>query len=126
MTRNRQLVYETLRQSCSHVTADEIYLKLKRENHRMVYATVYNCLNYLIDQKMIRKISLSGQADRYDWNLKPHDHFICRKCGCISDVPFVKSIDETSKIEGNLIENYETIYHGICQNCLKEQFEEEK
>lgn len=51
----------------------------------MVLATVYNNLNRLLQEDLIRKISVEGMPDRYD-RIQRHDHLVCRACGKLMDI----------------------------------------
>lgn len=84
----------------------------------MVFSTVYNCLNFLVDNKYIRRIHIANNSDRYDRNLKPHDHFICRKCNNVIDEDSIFSFSNQFDKHANKIESYELIYQGICFKCL--------
>lgn len=118
MTKQREQVLKIIQSAEQHPSVEEIYMQLKKQNVRMVYATVYNSLNYLVEHHYIRRIHIPGQADRYDWNLQPHDHFICKRCGMIADVPSNESVEQFVDFNGNRIEGYEIIYHGLCRQCL--------
>lgn len=72
MSRYAELILELINQSQGHMTAEQIFLELKKTEPRIVQATVYNNLNALCQEGLIRKLSLEGSPDRYDkiqWNL---------------------------------------------------------
>lgn len=118
MTANSKLILEIINSSSEHLTAEQIYLKLKDTPSRMVMATVYNNLNALFQQGSIQKVSLEGQPDRYD-KVYRHDHLICRKCGKITDLSLE---DLTRKIEAETrisIESYDLKVFYICEECKK-------
>ena len=82
MSRYAELILELINQSQGHMTAEQIFLELKKTEPRIVQATVYNNLNALCQEGLIRKLSLEGSPDRYDKILR-HDHLVCRKCGAL-------------------------------------------
>lgn len=59
MSRYAELILELINQSQGHMTAEQIFLELKTEP-RIVQATVYNNLNALCQEGLIRKLSLEG------------------------------------------------------------------
>lgn len=59
------------------MTAEQIFLELKKEEPKVVLATVYNNVNGLCREGRIRRISVEGQPDRYD-KIQRHDHLVCR------------------------------------------------
>lgn len=117
MTKQRKRVLDVLKNSCMHLTADQIFTILKEEGESMVFATVYNSLNYLVDNGYIRRLHIHATTDHYDGNLMPHDHFFCNKCGSVIDIPSTKMNLKKVDTE-NQIESYEMIYYGICKTCL--------
>ncbi len=49
-------------------------------------ATVYNCLETLLECKLIRQVNFERESTRYEPNMKPHAHFYCDKSGQVVDV----------------------------------------
>ena len=119
MTKQRKLVYEVLKKQCRHLTADEIFTILKDEGEKLVFATVYNSLNYLVSNGYVRKIHTPSGADCYDGNLMPHDHFICGKCGGVIDVKSIKRNLNKVELGNNRICSCETTYYGVCEHCVE-------
>ena len=48
-------------------------------------ATVYNTLNWLKQEGMIKEVFEAGCV-RFDPNTEHHHYFVCRKCGKVEDV----------------------------------------
>lgn len=118
MTKNGKLILAIIEASRDHLTADEVFIKAKEKNDKIVLATVYNNLNMLYEQGLIRKIHMQNGPDRFD-RLVKHDHLICAKCGKISDA-FIKDI--TPMIEKSLnikILSYDLQISYICEDCKK-------
>ena len=87
MTQNGKLILDIVMNSNAHLTAEQIFLQLKQTAPKIVLSTVYNNLNTLCEQGMLRKVSIEGSPDRYDKNTK-HDHLVCKQCGALSDKTF--------------------------------------
>ena len=118
MTRYEKKIFNIINTSHSHMTIDEIYNTLKKEEPKVVLATVYNNVNKLVQSGKVAKLSIEGQIDRYDKTLK-HDHLICSMCGKISDYKFS---DLTAKLEeelGEVIEGYDLRIRYVCPECRK-------
>lgn len=116
MTRNAKLILAMIETSTDHLTAEEIYLRLKEENNRVVLATVYNNLNALYEQNLIRKISIEGSPDRYDKIIR-HDHLICRECGKISDIALDDLTEKLHAATGEDVLSYDLKISYICPAC---------
>ncbi len=85
MGRYAELILELVNQSKGHMTAEQIFLELKKTEPKVVQATVYNNLNTLCQEGRIRKLSIESSPDRYD-KIRKHDHLVCRNCGALSDI----------------------------------------
>ena len=120
----REKIYNLLRSTDTHPTADWIYGKLKSEFPKLSPGTVYRNLSILLNQKKIKKIRNGSTFDRYEANMSLHYHMICRNCGSISDIdiPSCKDIVEsTQKLTGFSIESFQIEFYGVCQKCQKKK-----
>ena len=116
MTRYAQQILDIINESTDHLTAEMIYLRLNASNSRVVLATVYNNLNLLYEQDMVRKVSVEGYPDRYDKVIK-HDHLVCKKCGALSDI---RLTDLTAQLQAQIPEeiiSYDLKINYICPSC---------
>lgn len=122
MTKNAEQILKIINNSDEHLSAEQIFLRLKENNQGVVLATVYNNLASLYKQGLIRKLSVEGYPDRYD-NIQPHDHLICRNCGKLSDILLE---DLTEKIQKQIafpILSYDLKVNYLCEDCLKKESE---
>ena len=85
MTKYGTKILEIVSASRSHMTAEEIFYALRQTYPTVVLATVYNNLNRLWQEDLIRKVSVEGMPDRYDRILR-HDHLVCKSCGRLLDI----------------------------------------
>ncbi len=86
VTTQRLAVYRALAEDPSHPTADAIYQRLRSAMPALSPATVYRVLEALVRDGLLRRVSTTGGAGRFDPNLTPHQHLICRVCGRMTDV----------------------------------------
>lgn len=117
MTKQRALIYQIVKESSRHLTAEEIFALALAKMPSIVRATVYNNLNALTEQGLIRRVKAFGQPDRYDRNLSEHDHLICEGCGKISDITIGDLKQELSERAGIEITGYELNLHYLCPAC---------
>ncbi len=117
MTRQRQLVLDIINSSCAHPTAEQIFFIAKETMPTIVMATVYNNINALTEQGLIRRVSVHGEPDRYDNVIIPHEHLKCDVCGEISDVFMGDFFDELREKSGFQLTSYELNLHYICDKC---------
>jgi Fe2+ or Zn2+ uptake regulation protein len=120
MTKNAEYILEIINSSNSHLTAEQIYLRLKKKNKTVVQATVYNNLSALYQKGLIRKISVEGYPDRYDRTLR-HEHLVCRKCGKLSDIVLEDLTAVLQKQVDIPMLSYDLKINYICDECLKQE-----
>lgn len=118
MTKNGKLIFDIIMNSPEHLTAEQIFLQLKQTAPKTVLSTVYNNLNTLCEQGLIRKVSIEGNPDRYDKNTK-HDHLVCTQCGALSDKTFTDLTESLSAQLGEPILSYDLKVNYVCPACRK-------
>ena len=117
-TKQRALIRDIVKNSCSHLTAEEVFEKAKQQMPGIVLATVYNNLNALYEKGEIGKVYKNTCADRFDKSPIRHAHLVCEKCGAVEDLKIAK-IDDI--IESNIkrkISDYEINIKALCSVCL--------
>lgn len=127
-SRQREAIINYLMSNRNHPTADEIYHAIKKDFPRVSLGTVYRNLALLSGLGAIQKISCGDSSEHFDGNTMPHNHFICDKCGCITDlemenIDFVDTL--ASKNFNGEIRGHNIYFCGICENC-KNQAEKNK
>ena len=60
-TRQREHIFAVLLDRRDHPTADEIYARAKEDMPSISLATVYNCLETLVESRLIRQVYVSKQ-----------------------------------------------------------------
>ena len=65
MTRQRQEVYRFLMGEQSHPTANEVFIRIKEALPNVSLATVYNCLEALVQHKIVRQVNFDREPSRY-------------------------------------------------------------
>ena len=117
-SRQRELIYEALRQTEQHPTAEMIYQWLKPANPSLSLGTVYRNLNLLADEGAIRRMAFP--VERYDAKAMPHPHFCCDQCGAVYDLhlPYDAELDRQALLaSGHDVTGHEVVFHGICTKC---------
>lgn len=99
MTRQRKEVYRFLMGERIHPTANEVFMSIKKTLPNVSLATVYNCLEALVQHKIIRKVNFDREPSRYCPNLDEHGHFHDENTGTIHDIKFKPGINLTDLLE---------------------------
>ena len=115
MTRQRQEIYRILIEERNHPTANEVFMKAKDRLPNLSLATVYNCLDALVQHGIIRQVNFERESSRYCPNLREHGHFHDAETGVIHDVDFKPGANLTDLLnlpQGALIEDIEITLRG--------------
>ncbi|MBR6316420.1 MAG: transcriptional repressor [Lachnospiraceae bacterium] len=128
-SKQRDAILSFLMTRKDHPTADTIYSCLKEENPNLSLGTVYRNLNVLTEIGQIRRLRLSDGVDHFDGDISPHDHFLCTKCGQVTDLHTGRKIMEVSSIDpafDGQIEGCFTYFYGLCGNCKEGKTQENR
>jgi len=69
-----------------HLTAEDIYAKIKEEFPSLSLATVYSILEIFRRAELIGEIRINFDKFCFDIRTDLHHHFLCRQSGEIFDV----------------------------------------
>jgi len=119
-TNQRIEILEFLKENTTHPTVEEVYEAVKKKLSRISKATVYQNLKFLTEKGLIQEVNIKG-VSRFEPNLTPHHHIICRKCGKIIDFESQELTDYSLHIGKKLkeidIDATNTNFYGTCKKC---------
>lgn len=119
-TRQREAVYEVIQQAEKHLTAQEIYDRVRERLPGIAYGTVYNALAYLQEAGLVRTLNVGGGPTLYDRRVERHDHVVCRRCGKVVDYlwqDWEAAIERVAQETGFYIEAAHVLFQGLCSEC---------
>ena len=120
ITRQRQVILDEFKGENTHLTADEVYLRVRKKIPRVSLGTIYRNLEILYEHGLINKIEVAGRQKLFDGNLTKHHHLRCMNCEKLIDVPadLVKiATGELKKADDFEIVGYRLELLGKCSNC---------
>ncbi len=125
-SRQREIIFDTLRRHAVHPTAERLYNIIKGEqpDSNIGIATVYRNLRRMANSGSIKKISGLEEAEHFDHNTHTHYHFLCKKCNKVFDIDAKVApeiIENTQKETEFIIDSYDIVFHGICKDCQTEE-----
>jgi Fe2+ or Zn2+ uptake regulation protein len=121
LTPQRRAILRHLAERGGHWTAAELLESLTGEFPLASRATVYSTLALLRELGVVADVPAAGPAGelRYDANPEPHQHFICRRCSQLQDVPVdwfpVKVPDGI--LTSFRLEKFLIVAEGLCASC---------
>jgi Fe2+ or Zn2+ uptake regulation protein len=104
-TRQRAAVFDTLRSTNEHATAEQVYEAVRRHIPNISLATVYKALEALVDARLANKLPDASGPARYDCRSEAHYHFRCLKTGKLCDLPTPFDSHLLDKLDPNLVES---------------------
>ena len=121
-TRQRQQVWEAIRQLGGHCTADEITAELQRSRPGFSRSTVYRALEALSASGALHGVRLGEGPVHYEVAGEQHQHAICQVCQGILHIE--QSL--VTELESHLEEHHrfkplrtDVVVVGICDTCLR-------
>jgi Fur family transcriptional regulator, peroxide stress response regulator len=123
MTPQREALLRLLSQTRTHPTADELFRRVRRQLPSVSHATVYRNLQELVRARLIARLERAGGPVQYDANPDDHHHFVCTRCGRVTDI-YLKDVGyaidrERSGIAPARIDRAELQLHGMCAACAR-------
>jgi Fur family peroxide stress response transcriptional regulator len=115
MTRQRQEIYRVLLAQRDHPTANDVFMRVKDRLPNISLATVYNCLEAMVEHSLVRQVNFEREPSRYCPNLEEHGHFHDQGTGVIHDVKFkpgIKLADVLELPRGAIIQDVEINLRG--------------
>ena len=118
ITPQRQAVYGLLCKGRNHLTADEIYEKIKVQLPAVSLATIYTVLELLKDKDLVREIRISFDKSQFEARIDNHHHFMCKSCKKIFDIDMHPCAAlEKKEVDGHKIEELQGYFYGVCKKC---------
>lgn len=119
-TVQRAEVLEVVRSAEGHLTAGEIFERVRRKDPRIGYGTVYRTLHLLAEKGLIAELTFADEASRYDRRTERHDHVHCLECGLLLDVDVPIALIARHVAEeqsGFAVSSHHTVFAGTCPAC---------
>ncbi len=120
MTTQRAAILAEVRSAEKHLTAGELFERVRRNYPTIAYGTVYRTLHFLAERGLIQEFPFGDQASRFDKRTDRHDHVHCTVCGELMDVDVPSALlarqvaaDQT----GYDIQEHQTVFSGVCPKC---------
>jgi len=114
-TRQREEIFSVILDKRDHPTADEIFARARRDMPTISLATVYNCLETLVEAGLVRQVNFDREPSRYCPNQHEHAHFQCRRTGRVVDIDLPDGLVDQLKAalpEGYSVRHIELAFTG--------------
>ncbi|GGI39910.1 Fur family transcriptional regulator [Mammaliicoccus stepanovicii] len=116
-----------LENESDHLSAEDVYLKVKDKAPEIGLATVYRTLELLAELKVVDKINFGDGVARFDLRKEGakhfHHHMVCMECGTVDEIEedLLDDVEKRVEREFNFkILDHRLTFHGICHRCREE------
>ena len=119
-TTQRAIIQAEVESAAGHLTAGEIFERVRRRYPSIAYGTVYRTLHLLAEHGLIQELTFADQASRFDKRVERHDHVHCTTCGALTDVDVPVALLAAHVAEeqsGFTVTSHHTLFAGTCPGC---------
>jgi Fur family transcriptional regulator, ferric uptake regulator len=123
-TGQRDAILRTFLETRDHLSTDELYRLVKKQDDGIGFTTVYRTLKLLSECGLASEVAFNDGVARYEhqYNRRNHHHMVCTECG--SSVEFFSTDIERIEREIGRKNKYLTTrqtfqIYGICDHCQK-------
>jgi Fur family ferric uptake transcriptional regulator len=120
-SKREQIVNVFLRQE-GHLSADDLFDLIRKDDHRISRATVYRTLQWMVDAGIARKVDFGEGRFRFEHSYRQprHFHLICKSCHrsfefLSSDIEVL--VEEVATARGFTPSQSVVQIYGTCEEC---------
>lgn len=121
-TRQREVILEEFLRNSSHLSTEDLYLRIRKKHPNIGYATVYRTLKLFAECGIAEARQFGDGQTRYESSHldEHHDHLICKECGTIIEFedPRIEELQhQVAKEHGFSIQSHRLEIFGLCGKC---------
>ncbi len=122
-TSQRDMILQVFVDAGRHLSAEELYVRIKKTHPRIGFATVYRTLKLLADAGMAEERRFEDGFTRYEYKASDgghHDHLICTRCGEIVEFENerIEALQaDVARKNGFRVESHKLEIYGLCRTC---------
>lgn len=111
-----------------HLSAEEVYMLVRKQSPKIGIATVYRVLELLSELHIVEKMNFGDGVARYDLRNEEHEHMhhhmICRECGEVQEImeDWLAMLEKRLEAEfGFTVTDHRLDFFGSFQNCSNKE-----
>jgi Fur family ferric uptake transcriptional regulator len=123
-TEQRDTILRTFLDTRDHLSTDELFRLVRKQDPKIGFTTVYRTLKLLAECGLASAVPFPDGTARYEhqFNRRSHHHMVCTECGASVEFfsPEVRKLEEEigRKYHFDATRHNFQIY-GICEDCRK-------
>ena len=121
-TAQRDLILDIFLRTEDHLTSEDLYWLVQKQDPSVGHTTVYRTLKLLTEAGLAREVRFGDNKTYYEHHFKHehHDHMICAECGKV--IEFVSEEIETLQEQmadkfGFKLSHHSLRMWGTCSEC---------
>lgn len=121
-TGQRDLIMEIFLRTEEHLTSEDLYWLVQKEDPGVGHTTVYRTLKLLTEAGLAREVRFGDNKTYYEhhYNHQHHDHMICTECGKVIEF-FSADIEDLQEQMADKF-GFRPTHHslrlwGVCSDC---------
>ncbi len=123
-TRQRERIVRAFFAAGRHLSAEELYHRIRTEDPGIGLVTVYRTLKLLREAGLATGRQFGDAYTRFDPNPadRPHDHLICTRCGKIqefADTNLHALREKVARSRGFTVTEHRLELYGFCRDCAR-------
>jgi len=123
-TTQRDLILEIFLRTEEHLSSEDLYWLVQKQDPSVGHTTVYRTLKLLTEAGLAREVRFGDGKTYYEhhYNHEHHDHLICTECGKIIEFfsPEIEEMqDKMAEKYGFRLTNHSLRMWGLCEDCQK-------
>ena len=123
-TGQRDLILEIFLSTEEHLTSEDLYRLVQKQDNTVGLTTIYRTLKLLTEASLAREVRFGDNKTYYEhyYNHEHHDHMICTECGKV--IEFFSAEIEALQDEMADKFSFKPTHHslrlwGVCAECQR-------
>ncbi|MDQ6788498.1 MAG: transcriptional repressor [Acidobacteriota bacterium] len=127
-TAQRDLILEIFLQTEEHLSSEDLYWLVQKQDESVGHTTVYRTLKLLTEAGLAREVRFGDGKTYYEhhYNHEHHDHMICTECGKVIEFfsPELEALQDAMAEKFDFLLTHHSLrILGVCSDCQNKQSE---
>ena len=123
-TSQRDLILETFLSTEEHLTSEDLYWLVHKQDPETGQTTVYRTLKLLTEAGLAREVRFGDNKTYYEhhYNHEHHDHMICTECGKVIEFfsPDIEALQDPMADNFGFRPSHHSLrLWGVCADCQR-------
>jgi Fur family ferric uptake transcriptional regulator len=127
-TAQRDLILDIFLRTEEHLTSEDLYWLVQKQDPNVGHTTVYRTLKLLTEAGLAREVRFGDNKTYYEhhYNHEHHDHLICTECGTVVEFfsPEIEALQDATAIKFGFLPTHHSLrLWGVCEQCQQKASE---